>query len=54
MKADEDLKPGFPIKLAGSGEPSPIMIDMTGDGIFEIVIADASGRVYVLMVLEIL
>ena len=48
VKADEDLKTGFPFKMSGSGEASPILIDMTGDGVFEIIVGDASGRVYVL------
>ena len=48
VKADDDLKIGFPFKMSGSGEASPILIDMTGDGIFEIIVGDASGRLYVL------
>jgi hypothetical protein len=45
--ADPDLLPGFPIKLSGSGESSPKLYDMDGDGKREIVIADAGGSVHV-------
>ena len=48
VQADPTLKKGFPLKLSGSGEPSPIMIDVDGDGIFELVVADGSGRLHVL------
>ena len=48
VQADEELKLGFPLKLEGSGEASPIMIDMDGDTVFELVVADGSGRVHVL------
>lgn len=46
VRRDADLVAGFPIKLEGSGESSPILEDLDGDGIFEIVIADASGWVH--------
>ncbi len=47
VQSDPDLKSGFPIKLPGSGEASPIMVDMDGDEIFELIVADGSGRVHV-------
>ena len=43
---DPDLKPGFPLALGGSGESSPVLADLDGDGIFEIVVASADGLVH--------
>lgn len=48
LQIDPNLKNGFPLKMDGSGEASPIMADVDGDGIFEIIVADGSGRVHVL------
>ena len=48
LQVDPDLKPGFPLKMPGSGEASPIMVDMNGDGVFELIVADGSGRIHVL------
>lgn len=48
VSPDADLKEGFPFHMSGSGESSSIMTDMDGDGIFEIIVGDGSGRVYVL------
>ncbi len=43
---DPDTVAGFPIDLGTSGESSPILADLDDDGVFEIVIADASGSVH--------
>lgn len=43
---DDDMLPGFPVRLGTSGESSPILTDLDDDGIFEIVIADSAGRVH--------
>ena len=40
LQVDPDLKQGFPLKLNGSGEASPIMADMDGDGVFELIVAE--------------
>ncbi len=45
---DADLHPGFPKFMNASGESSPSLADMDGDGIFEIVLATADGLVHVL------
>lgn len=42
---DPDLLRGFPYALGSSGESSPILADLDGDNIFEIVIANSGGRV---------
>ncbi len=44
---DPDLVPGFPIHLEHSGESSPILFDVDGDGVLEIVLADGNGEVHV-------
>ena len=48
LQIDPNLKDGFPLKLEGSAEASPIMVDVDGDGVFEVIVADGSGRVHVL------
>ncbi len=42
---DPDLLPGFPIFLDGSGESSPLLVDLDGDGVDELVVGTAAGRV---------
>ncbi len=42
---DPDLLTGFPLDLEGSGESSPVLADLDGDGVFEILLATASGEV---------
>ncbi len=44
---DNGYKAGFPIRLQGSGESSPVLTDINGDGVFEIVAGDSSGAVHV-------
>ena len=44
---DADLLPGFPIKVGGSGEPSPKLADIDGDGVRDIVYATSEGSVHV-------
>jgi hypothetical protein len=43
---DPDLVAGFPIFLGSSGEGSPKVADLLGDGKREIVYADSAGRVH--------
>lgn len=43
---DPDLVAGFPIDLGSSGESSPVLADLDDDGIFEVIVADSSGRVH--------
>ncbi|MGH2838001.1 MAG: S8 family serine peptidase [Thermoleophilaceae bacterium] len=41
---DPMLKRGYPRRLGSSGESSPVLADLTGDGVDEIVIATTDGR----------
>jgi hypothetical protein len=43
---DGALKPGFPRPLGTSGEASPTLADLNGDGAAEIVLATADGQVH--------
>ncbi len=43
---DPDLLPGFPKFVGSSGESSPKLADLDGDGKAEIILADSSGRVH--------
>ncbi|RMG15860.1 MAG: hypothetical protein D6729_11945 [Deltaproteobacteria bacterium] len=45
---DESLWPGFPLYLGASGEASPRLVDLDGDGADEIVLALADGSLHVL------
>lgn len=45
---DPDRLPGWPLDLASSLESSPVLHDLDGDGVQEIVQADADGRVHAL------
>ncbi len=47
---DPDLVDGFPVYLGGSGESSPKLADIDGDGIRDVVSASADGEVHVLSV----
>jgi len=44
---DHGYMDGFPLRLYGSGESSPVLIDMNSDGVFEVVIGDSTGAVHV-------
>ena len=48
LEADPDRLPGFPLALGTSVESSPVLADLDGDGVHEIVIAGADGRVHAL------
>ena len=43
---DPDVHPGFPKYLQGSGDSSPALADLDGDGKLDIVIATAAGAVH--------
>jgi hypothetical protein len=43
--SDRSLKRGYPRRLGSSGEGSPVLADVTGDGIDEIVLGTTDGRV---------
>jgi hypothetical protein len=45
--ADPDLLPGFPLALGGSGEASPVLEDLDGDGDLEVIVANGTGAVLV-------
>lgn len=44
---DTDLLPGFPIAIGASGDSSPKLVDIDGDGIRDIVIGDSAGDLHV-------
>jgi len=48
LDVDPDRLVGFPVSLESSGESSPVLADMDGDGVLEIVISGSDGRVHVL------
>lgn len=45
---DPDRLPGWPVRLGASNEGAPTLVDVTGDGVFEVVLADGGGQVHVL------
>jgi hypothetical protein len=45
---DPDLKTGFPVRLSGSAEGSPVVYDLDGDSVFEIIVGDSGGNVHAL------
>ncbi|MFZ9887225.1 MAG: S8 family serine peptidase, partial [Myxococcota bacterium] len=46
VREDPDVKEGFPLYLGASGESSPKVTDLDGDGTDEIVVGTADGRVH--------
>ena len=46
VKRDSTLVDGFPVNMEDSGESSPVLFDLDGDGDHEIVIATGGGRVH--------
>ncbi len=48
LEADPDRLPGFPFSLEASGESSPVLADLDGDGVHEIIVAGTDGRVHAL------
>ena len=48
IREDPRLLPGFPYDVGSSWEASPALVDMNGDGIWEIVAAASDGSVHVL------
>jgi hypothetical protein len=48
LQEDPDLLPGFPVDIASSAEASPVLADLDGDGLLEIVLADAGGWIHAL------
>lgn len=42
---DRTLKRSYPLRLGSSGEGSPVLADLTGDGVAEIVLGTTEGRV---------
>ena len=45
---DPDLLPGFPIYFGASGESSPVLADLDGDGVLEVILGNANGEVHVI------
>ena len=46
LRQDNDMLEGFPLYLDASGESSPKVSDLDGDGEMEIILATADGRVH--------
>ena len=43
---DPDLLPGFPVYLGSSGEGSPKLADLDGDGVRDIIVPTADGKIH--------
>ncbi|MCB9746558.1 MAG: VCBS repeat-containing protein [Alphaproteobacteria bacterium] len=48
LRHDPDLLPGFPLAIGASMESSPVLVDLDGDGIMEILQATSDGQVLAL------
>jgi hypothetical protein len=48
VQPDPDRLPGWPVTLDGSIEGAPTLADLDADGVFEVVVATASGSVWAL------
>jgi hypothetical protein len=48
VEADPDLLAGWPVQLPASAESSPVLEDLDGDGVFEVILGSADGHVWVL------
>lgn len=46
VHADSSLVEGFPLHVASSMESSPVLADLDGDGVYEIVLTDTGGLVH--------
>ncbi len=46
VHSDPDLKAGFPLDLGASGESSPTMADLDGNGVLDLIVATADGKVH--------
>jgi len=45
---DPDVKTGFPLDMQASGDSSPTLADLDGNGVLDIIVATADGRVHAL------
>ena len=43
---DPDLLPGFPLRVDSSAEASPVLADLDGDGVLEVVLATSGGEIH--------
>ncbi len=48
VRDDPDLLAGFPVSVGSSGEASPVLADLDGDAVLEVVLATSGGEVLVL------
>ena len=46
LRQDDDMMEGFPLYLDASGESSPKISDINGDGEMEIILATADGKLH--------
>lgn len=48
VQHDPAVLPGWPVHMVTSGESSPILADLTGDGVFEVIVGTSDGEVLAL------